>query len=391
MPPTPPQRSPFSVRHQASNSLADWWMQQVNAAFASTIGIPPDMMKGHASSATSSQSRRFTAKDIVDMDQDDFERLMKEGKLPGWLGGESPEQEAEMRRKDIERQTVKFNPAKLTEFAQANNVSVDAIIGTLAKAVLRGNPPDHIKALVASQYDDHIAHVADDSGDVLDIYLTENRALSRNQHLLAYTLGLASFVTGAADNNKLYNTRGGNLYLCVGYEYFDYDDVENTAQRHGLQLHICDHNLEDGKMPRVTAARIWWDEASGTYAMATPYDEAFIRWFKLVDKRYKSWNHEEKLWYLAPQILDEVRDKVKDFFGDVHFTGQQAARVVSNLPTDTFAKFAKLVGVDALNKAYRDAAVKFHTDLGGDYDKMAELNQLWSAIKEALGNGKVSK
>lgn len=279
---------------------------------------------------------------------------------------------------------IRLNPERLNSYAARLNKPSSDIVDAIAAAIHRGTNRADIQALVADAYDDAmIVNVKNVSG-ALDIVLTGDPHRAGQLHEIEYILESAEIVTSPELIRHLTGIRYGRLFLCVDSEYMDPGKIARVVAMQHLNIISCNHE-RNNDMPRVTAARIWWDEATGTYAVATPWNDDFVQWFKLLSRQDKSWNPEEKLWYISPQVMDEVKAKVEHIFGSCHFTGRSnGVRASASLPTDTFSKFAKLVGVEAMTKAYRAAAVQFHSDLGGDDKKMAELNQLWADIKESL-------
>jgi len=290
----------------------------------------------------------------------------------------------------IHPQSIRFNPAKLQDFAKSLGFGVGDIIDALAYAIFNGTATKEISDLVAGPYDDYVAYAVVGRRNGPTIIITDSTADAQRAHPMEHRLRAALFVDNINLDTWSSSQAGrvdSRVFLCFGYEYLNYDDIDHFARRCSLTVAVCDHLLreEAQNMPRVTAPRIWWDEPTGTYAVATPYNIQFVEWLKLVERQHKNWDGEAKIWYIAPQVVDQVRDKIKAIFGTCHFTGPAAGpKVVLAAPTDAFGKFAKLVGVEAMTKAYRDAALRFHSDRGGNDKQMAELNVLWKQIKEAL-------
>lgn len=279
---------------------------------------------------------------------------------------------------------VKFDPAKLKAFADKLGRDQSDVLDALAYSIIRGNAPPHVLDLVAGPYDDFMTHVVSGSIGVQDFILVDSNRAAREYHEMEYTLGTVSFVN-VLNGQRLRGTFGGRLFLCEGHEYLDPDAIEHFARGGNLRIIVCNHLKGDPNVPKVTAARMWWDEANGSYAVATPFDERFVDWIKLVSKQDKKWDADAKLWYFSPQVCQEVKAKIESIYGSCHFTGPQSqAKMVAAAPSDTYGKFCKLVGLAALDKARKEAVLRFHPDRGGDPAKMSELNMLWAQITEAL-------
>lgn len=281
------------------------------------------------------------------------------------------------------RNTVRFDPMKLANFAAYWKRDVKDIVDQLAQLILQGRAPDPVLALVAGQYDDHIAHVVENPTSYEQpIIFSNNHGAAVQHHVMEAALGSVFIATPGA---SIISRRAHTAYLCVGYEYLNLREIEDHL-RNDAELKLCDHILKEAQeMPTVTAARIWWDEATGSYALVTPYDEELVRWMKLIAREDKKFDFEQKIWYISPRIVDETKAKVAKIFGSCHFAGRSTTPIAAApLPSDTFSQFAQLVGIDSLRKAYFDAAKRLHGDAGGTGNKMTELNVLWKTIEEAL-------
>lgn len=137
----------------------------------------------------------------------------------------------------------------------------------------------------------------------------------------------------------------------------------------------------------VRACRVWYDEASNSYAVSSPFDQNLVAWWKSeIPKEHRAWNADQKLWLISPQMKDKVCAKLKAVFGDVHITEKVEGAVVSTILNENeFTTFCQLVGKDLLKEAYRKASLSLHPDkAGGDANKMADLNRAWNEVQKGV-------
>lgn len=133
----------------------------------------------------------------------------------------------------------------------------------------------------------------------------------------------------------------------------------------------------------VGNARMWFDEATDTYAISTPFNRHFVDWLKFaIDKNHRSFDPVRKIWFVSRQSVGEVRKKAETLWSDFEFTDKIEVRPMAS--QSELQEFVQLIGVDALTKAYKEAVLRNHPDRGGDSNKMARINQLWTKIKQTL-------
>lgn len=140
-------------------------------------------------------------------------------------------------------------------------------------------------------------------------------------------------------------------------------------------------------------ARIWWDTDIQFYRMTTPYDEGFTELFKAcIPHSDRNWDKPSKIWTFSERYFSPIKSLMeKSFNGNVVIiskeqTEKAAQPLIKTLPIDqVLAQFVKLLPHEAMQKAYRHAAMMFHPDRNpGDESavaKMATINAAWQRLE----------
>lgn len=141
--------------------------------------------------------------------------------------------------------------------------------------------------------------------------------------------------------------------------------------------------------------KIWWDADMQAYSVTSPYNKGFVELLKQIPASDRAYNDQTKTWHFSEKYLDFVKKAV-----DMAWPGsspsvitkdQTRAKTTSSSGThraplaadiDTaLAEFMKTLPYEAAAKAYKHAALLLHPDRGGDMEKMAKLNSLWTRIQ----------
>jgi hypothetical protein len=139
--------------------------------------------------------------------------------------------------------------------------------------------------------------------------------------------------------------------------------------------------------------RIWWDPDMQAYRLVTPYSDAFKQAFMaFIPGSDRFWDASAKSWTFSEKHLTQVFLLVEKVFGSkpTVITRAQAEKAsvppsVASSPLDSLIlKFFRLLPYEAVQKAYRHAAMSLHPDHGGDMEKMSSLNSLWQRIEKEI-------
>ena len=129
----------------------------------------------------------------------------------------------------------------------------------------------------------------------------------------------------------------------------------------------------------LTYAKLWIDEGKGILCARLPYNQKAIDEFReKIPKGKKAWNADDKLWEFSVETIDVVVDILTRNFDEVIDLTQAvptASVVVSGDP------LLSLLDKEDLQVIYRILAKRHHPDRGGDAEKMARINQIFSQIK----------
>lgn len=145
---------------------------------------------------------------------------------------------------------------------------------------------------------------------------------------------------------------------------------------------------------------IWWDDSIQAYRARFPYQPAIIEFLKKnIPFSDRSFNDQTKIWTFTESYLDGTVKFLHIAFGNNEVavvTREQTEKAKqprqsispSKLTgTDAqLAEFMRLIPYESAKAAYRHAALTLHPDRGGDMEKMAKVNALWTRIeKEVYG------
>jgi len=143
--------------------------------------------------------------------------------------------------------------------------------------------------------------------------------------------------------------------------------------------------------------RIWWDRDLQGYYVETPYSRAFVEGLKLVvPASDRGWDPASKIWTITERFFPAIKVAAERIFpGQVNIlTREQAEKATApsavkiKTLNEVLLDFVLLLPNDALQKAYRVAAMTLHPDRGGDMEKMSRLNALWQRIEmERINKG----
>lgn len=141
--------------------------------------------------------------------------------------------------------------------------------------------------------------------------------------------------------------------------------------------------------------RIWWDESVQAYRVVTPYRPQFVDALKqLLPASDRSWDNQTKTWTITERFLGPVQNLAEKAFGAkaTVITKDQAQKAsmpptVRSSTVDTvIVEFFKLLPYEALQKAYRQAAMTLHPDRGGNMESMSKLNASWQRLEKEFFN-----
>lgn len=148
-------------------------------------------------------------------------------------------------------------------------------------------------------------------------------------------------------------------------------------------------------MAQTGSVRIWWDVDVGAYRMITPFNKAFVDTFKVIlPASERAYDVDSKVWTFWEKHLTNVEALVTKLWGNapVVITRSQAERAsqstgISNqsIPIDSvIASFVKLIPYEAMQQAYKRAAMLLHPDRGGDMEQMSKMNAAWQRLEKEL-------
>lgn len=127
-------------------------------------------------------------------------------------------------------------------------------------------------------------------------------------------------------------------------------------------------------------AKVWLDENKGIICARFPYKEKVIGEIRAkIPKGKKSWNPDDKIWEFSVETIDVVVEILTENFDKVI----DLTKEVPELPyiqngTDPLLS---LLDKEDIQKIYKMLAKKYHPDIGGDADKMARINRIFTKMK----------
>lgn len=163
--------------------------------------------------------------------------------------------------------------------------------------------------------------------------------------------------------------------------------------------HLKTLRFEVKTMTPVTNVRVWWDPTILAYRVASPYNKDLVETLKKhIPYSDRSFDEVTKTWIIVERQLTPLQG-LFTLLGikpslltrqQVEAAAQQSqsAGAQRGQPLDAIAlQFVKLVPMQAMQKAYRLAALELHPDRNqGDGSRMASLNAAWERLqKEVYG------
>ena len=146
-------------------------------------------------------------------------------------------------------------------------------------------------------------------------------------------------------------------------------------------------------MTPVTNVRVWWDSSVSAYRLASPYNKDLVEGIKAtIPISDRSFDPQTKIWTFVERQLDPLLKffKLMNVQPTV-ITKQQTEQASQSSPQQKgipleklTLEFVKLIGPDAMLKAYRAAAMTLHPDRGGNMDQMSALNAAWDRIQKEV-------
>jgi hypothetical protein len=152
-------------------------------------------------------------------------------------------------------------------------------------------------------------------------------------------------------------------------------------------------------MKTKTKCTIQWDADVDAYIVSTPFSKQFVDFLKLaIPVSDRAWDNDKKVWYIKEAFCPVIRSVAEKVWtaSEILFVSkddvatQQAKKTsvaaVAKAPIEqVLADFVKMLPKTALKTAFRLAAQELHPDKqGGDGQKMASLNALWTRIESDL-------
>jgi len=148
----------------------------------------------------------------------------------------------------------------------------------------------------------------------------------------------------------------------------------------------------------TTNVRIWWDASVQAYRMASPYNKDLVEAVKtFIPVSDRSYDPQTKIWTIVERQLTPLTGLFKTLnIQPTVITRQQTEQAAQSQPNGAQKRgldiavvaldFMRLAGPDAMQKAFRAAAMTLHPDRGGSMDKMSALNAAWERLQKELYN-----
>lgn len=130
-----------------------------------------------------------------------------------------------------------------------------------------------------------------------------------------------------------------------------------------------------------TVAKIWLDETKAVICARFPYTQKVIDEIRAkIPKGKKSWNPDDKIWEFSVETVDVIVEILSDHFDKViDLTKEVPELPIIQNGTDPLLS---LLDQDDIQKIYKVLVKKYHPDVGGDSNKMARINQVFSKMKK---------
>jgi len=142
---------------------------------------------------------------------------------------------------------------------------------------------------------------------------------------------------------------------------------------------------------------VWWDESVMAYRARFPFNKQVVDFLKqAIPHSERSWDQDQKLWTFTEAYLDGTVKFFHIAFGTSEVavvTKEQTEKARQKANTGVvritgidsqLVEFMKLIPYEAAKEAYRKAALLLHPDRGGDMEKMAKINALWTKIQKEI-------
>lgn len=148
-------------------------------------------------------------------------------------------------------------------------------------------------------------------------------------------------------------------------------------------------------MTPVTNVRVWWDASVSAYRLASPYNKDLVEGVKAtIPISDRSFDPTTKVWTFVERQLDPLLKFFKLMnIQPVVITRAQTEQASQSTPqgprrgaaiAEVALEFMRVAGSDAMQKAYRAAALTHHPDRGGSMDKMSALNAAWERLQKEI-------
>lgn len=145
--------------------------------------------------------------------------------------------------------------------------------------------------------------------------------------------------------------------------------------------------------------RIWWDPAVQAYRLTSPFNNELVNAIKgFIPISARSYDSPSKIWTFTEQYYQPLIDLLTKLgIKPVALSRQQVETAQQSSPNgavkgkplpDLTLEFIRNMGFDAVQKAYRHAAMINHPDRGGDMAKMSEINAAWERLQKEVFNVK---
>lgn len=130
-----------------------------------------------------------------------------------------------------------------------------------------------------------------------------------------------------------------------------------------------------------SVAKVWLDEGRGCLCSRFPYKlEVIDELREKVPKGKKSWNATDKMWEFSIETIDVIVDIFTRHFDKVLDLTKATAPMEASQQTDPLLSILDEADKTAI---HRMLAMKYHPDrAGGDEEKMARINQVFSGGKK---------
>lgn len=145
------------------------------------------------------------------------------------------------------------------------------------------------------------------------------------------------------------------------------------------------------------SVRIWWDPTVQAYRLTSPFNRDLVDAIKRhIPVSGRSYDSDAKIWTFTEQFYAPLTNLLKVMgVTPTVLTRQQVEAAQQSSPNgaaktkplpELALEFIRNAGVDAMQKAYRHAAMLNHPDRGGDMQKMSALNSAWDRIQKEVFN-----